>query len=195
MYLLLAAVPAVLPQAAGRLFALFALFVSFNGYYAVDVGSSRKCAMHGRKSRRFLNGIIDGHYYYDEPCSTNYLCERINHGRLTTTYIYHTLLHEKLSSLSHDFYASFIHLHFSRLLVVNCHVHFLRVSEVSSSAVFAYPSTHGRGMQKETTRDVRSVLAPRTLSSRARHFFSLSARWCCVMLLRYLTFAETVVET
>jgi hypothetical protein len=54
MYLLLAAVPAVLPQAAGRLFALFALFVSFNGYYAVDVGSSRKCAMHGRKSRRFF---------------------------------------------------------------------------------------------------------------------------------------------
>jgi hypothetical protein len=46
----------VLPQAADQLFALFGFcfLFSLNGYYAVDVGSSRKCAMHGKKISAFF---------------------------------------------------------------------------------------------------------------------------------------------
>jgi len=38
MYLLTRSCSAVLPQAAGPAFALFAFSFSFNGYHAVDVG-------------------------------------------------------------------------------------------------------------------------------------------------------------
>ena len=44
----LAAVPPSFYRRRGRLL-LFLFLFSFNGYYAVDVGSSRKCAMHGKE--------------------------------------------------------------------------------------------------------------------------------------------------